>query len=406
MNTYDSLNRIYPYFDVINQYPEKMDIPKYNFYYEADAQHNPSRGPVWTDVYFDPAGQGWMTSCIAPVYNQLNQEFLEGVVGIDITVQDIINEVNQLSIPWEGYAVLVSRAGTILALPQQGEKDWRVQGLTERSYVGVVKWDTFREREFNIYANPLIENLIKGEPNGISHIKLASDKLLSWATIPITGWKIILVAEEARIFEPANTLANHLEQIAWLMIIGMFLFYLVFFYILYLRARNMSLSISEPLKKIDMMVIDIANGKPVQVTDEFAVTELDSTVNGIVVMGQKLECANTDLNNALNEITKKSEQLQTIFDVSPSGYVLINQCADVVLVNRAFSEFTGISQSAALKLTESELITRLAELTELPIDIAKFSNDLFRMKLIWPQLKILLCGAKEIFINNSSEFFR
>ncbi len=33
INTFDSLNRIYPYFDVISQYPAKMDIPSYNFYY-------------------------------------------------------------------------------------------------------------------------------------------------------------------------------------------------------------------------------------------------------------------------------------------------------------------------------------------------------------------------------------
>ena len=44
-----------------------MVIPNYNFYYLADAEHNPSRGVVWTDVYLDPAGQGWMMSAIAPV---------------------------------------------------------------------------------------------------------------------------------------------------------------------------------------------------------------------------------------------------------------------------------------------------------------------------------------------------
>ena len=32
LNTWDSYNRIYPYFDVLSQYAPKMNIPTYNFY--------------------------------------------------------------------------------------------------------------------------------------------------------------------------------------------------------------------------------------------------------------------------------------------------------------------------------------------------------------------------------------
>ena len=54
-----SYNRIYPYFDVITQYEPKMDIPKYNFYYLADQQHNPDKQAVWVkEPYVDPAGAG------------------------------------------------------------------------------------------------------------------------------------------------------------------------------------------------------------------------------------------------------------------------------------------------------------------------------------------------------------
>ena len=43
-------------------------MENYNFYYEADKKHNPKKEPVWTDVYLDPAGKGWMISLIAPIY--------------------------------------------------------------------------------------------------------------------------------------------------------------------------------------------------------------------------------------------------------------------------------------------------------------------------------------------------
>jgi len=148
INTHDSLNRIYPYFDVISQYTAKTDIPSYNFYYEADEKHNPSRGVVWTDAYIDPARRDWMITCSAPVYND---NFLEGVVGVDITIKTIVDEVKALEIPWNGYGVLIDRNGTILALPTLGENDWNVHNMTASDNSVPVMEDTFRPEDYNLY---------------------------------------------------------------------------------------------------------------------------------------------------------------------------------------------------------------------------------------------------------------
>ena len=139
-NSFDSYNRIYPYFDVQKQYPPKMDIPSYNFYYEADERHNPTRRPVWTDAYIDPAGHGWMVSSIAPVWSGPK---LEGVVGIDITLETIINRLMTMDLPWGAYAMLVDRQGRIIALPPQGEKDFALRELTKHQYKTSINADTF-----------------------------------------------------------------------------------------------------------------------------------------------------------------------------------------------------------------------------------------------------------------------
>ena len=119
-NSWDSYNRIYPFFMTPEQYPHDMVIPDYNFYYLADAKHNPERKVAWTDVYLDPAGLGWMMSAVAPVYRG---DFLEGVVGLDITVGQMLGEIGELDVPWQGYAMLVNREHGIMALPAAGEKD-------------------------------------------------------------------------------------------------------------------------------------------------------------------------------------------------------------------------------------------------------------------------------------------
>jgi hypothetical protein len=107
-----------------------MDIPSYNFYYEADATHNPGRGVVWTDAYVDPAGHGWMVSSIAPVWSDGR---LEGVVGIDVTLKTIIDRLLGLQLPWSGYAILVDREGEIIALPPLGEQDFKLREVVSHS---------------------------------------------------------------------------------------------------------------------------------------------------------------------------------------------------------------------------------------------------------------------------------
>jgi len=88
VNTPGDLNRLYPFMEKVwEQYPPDLNMEDYNFFYLADAAHNPGREPVWTGVYLDPAGQGWMLSCIAPVYAG---DALEGVVGLDVTVEKIV----------------------------------------------------------------------------------------------------------------------------------------------------------------------------------------------------------------------------------------------------------------------------------------------------------------------------
>lgn len=146
-NTWDSYNRIYPWFFTLDQYPPDMNIPEYNFYYLADAKHNPGKGTVWTDVYIDPAGQGWMASSIAPVYNQ---DFLEGVVGLDITVGSIVENIQNLSVPWGGYAILTSNSGNIMALPPLGEVDFGVTELTDYSYQQAITEEIFKPDQFNL----------------------------------------------------------------------------------------------------------------------------------------------------------------------------------------------------------------------------------------------------------------
>lgn len=314
-NTYDSLNIIFPYIDVTSQYSTHMNIPTYNFYYEADKAHNPEREVTWTDVYLDPAGHGWIASCIAPVYDK---DFLEGVVGIDVTVSTITEHVLDMNIPWDGYGILVGEDGTILALPGKGEKEWGLSELTDHSYSEAIFEDTFKPEQFNLYKREIFSTFaeqLSENTSGLSTLTLDNDpKIVSWDTIGETGWKLILIVSEKSIYESTNHMGNQLNHIGVLMVAGLICFYIIFFAVLFRRARKLSLNISQPLLAINTMVRSIGEGVYYQKEPEFTVEELEETSRNIIKMGQQLGDAYQELLCTQEELKENQAYQQVLID--------------------------------------------------------------------------------------------
>ena len=116
-NSFDNLNRYYPYIpSAYNIFPANLRMDNYNFYNGAKLENNPEKKLVWTDVYLDPAGQGWMLSAIIPIYNK---DFMEGVTGIDVTVEMIINKFLNFKLPYKGNSFLIDVKGNVIAMPKE-----------------------------------------------------------------------------------------------------------------------------------------------------------------------------------------------------------------------------------------------------------------------------------------------
>lgn len=289
-NSWDSYNHIYPWFFTPDQYPRDMVIPDYNFYYLADAEHNPGRGLVWTDVYLDPAGHGWMMSVIAPVYRE---DFLEGVVGLDITVGGLLEQIGRLQVPWDGYAVLVSDELNIMALPNPGEADFGLSELTRHSYDEAIRRELFKPEDFNLARHAQTRALaqaMRQDDQGVLALELdGRQRLLAWTTIEQTGWHLLTVVDEQQVFARTEALAEHFKRIGYLLIAGLVLFYAVFFGVMWLRARRLSDRLTRPIAGISQMMQEIGRGhwRPDPVASE--IDELERMARDTSTMGVHLE---------------------------------------------------------------------------------------------------------------------
>jgi len=183
-----SLNRIYPYFDVLSQYEAKMDIPSFNFYYLADEKHNPERKSLWlSEPYVDPAGRGWMVSAIAPVYFS---EMLQGVPGIDVT----INAITKRYVLDNPMTMIIDNSGTIVAAQEATINVLSFPPLFDHKYIETIKQDTYRKETYNL--------------------KLSKEENVRKIATGILNEKKVIVETEI-IGEKITVIAAHIPELNW-----------------------------------------------------------------------------------------------------------------------------------------------------------------------------------------------
>ncbi|MEN0108475.1 MAG: response regulator, partial [Pseudomonas sp.] len=302
-NSWDSYNRIYPFFMTPDRYAHDMVIPDYNFYYLADAKHNPQRKVVWTDVYLDPAGQGWMMSAIAPVYTG---DFLEGVVGLDITVGQMVSEIGNLQVPWHGYAVLVSRDQKVIALPAAGEQDFGLNELTEYSYAEAVRREVLKPNDFDLKDRRDLQPLLQAMNSSHSEVKevlLGGRKqLVAWSEIPQTGWRLLVVVDEANIFQATNNLAERYQQLGYLLIAGLLFFYLLFFAWMWRRSRLLTAKLAKPMADVMGMMGELGRGNFKPEPGDIEIDELAFMAEAAQQTGQHLQASEDERHKAQTQL--------------------------------------------------------------------------------------------------------
>jgi signal transduction histidine kinase len=369
--TADQMVRVYPYTDyreTLARVGTDYNPSNYSYYYKANAIHNPARKVIWTDVGVDTSGHGWMISANAPVYPGSGDR-LEGVVGVDITLEHLVKQVRALHLPWNGYGMLVGNDGTILALPAQGERDWGLKELTQHSYQGPVSHDIPKPDTFNLREREggrALGQKITSAQQGLETMLLAGrGKQVAWATVQGTDWKLLVVVDEADIFAEAYELNRRVLRVGLGMIVGLILFYALFFAWLYRKVGRMSTLLAEPLLDLEGMMQRIGQGEYSQPQPAYPIIELQHTGEGLVRMGQALGQSHASLQQARADVEQLNMQLDERIQ---------HRTRELEIANAALSQENAAKQVLIQELqrTQSQLIQseKLASLAHLTSGIA------------------------------------
>jgi Mg-chelatase subunit ChlD/HAMP domain-containing protein len=220
----------------------------------ANAVNNPTKGIVWTDPYFDTVGNGWLISCLGPIYYD---GYFIGDVGIDIQL-DVLNKiVLGVQILETGHAFLINKNGEAVAHPDL--EDVRAQQMAvdeEDIYVDISRLES-NTAEFN----SLVSKMTTGG-RGLSVVEFESGEKQYVAYMPIesTDLSIGVVISEKEI----NALVDETEQkmndttstsVLLIIIIVVVTVLLVIIASVVLAGR-----ITKPIKQLTMMADNITKG--------------------------------------------------------------------------------------------------------------------------------------------------
>lgn len=219
INTKSQITRGMPFIDekyvwvnAIEQFPPDIDLPSFDFYcfrltktfyYLADNIHNPKRVPVWTQLYWDPAGLGWMVSNVAPVYR--GQDDLVGVVGIDITLEKIIGEIINIQLEKTGFAFLMSGTGQAIAFPERASHFLGFNNNLAGDFGNDEEFSFFLTETNNVVFQSIIEQMLAGKHDLTTYTLPSNGQEYFFAYHPIelTNWSVGIVVPIEEVFAPA-----------------------------------------------------------------------------------------------------------------------------------------------------------------------------------------------------------
>lgn len=365
-NTYDNMSRIYPFIDKLyDLFGPNMHMENHNFYFLADQRYNPERKPVWTEVYLDPAGNGWMFSCIVPIYKN---NFLEGVSGIDITIDRLVSNILDIKLPHNAKLFLVDHNGMILGMPKDIEKMMGLAELKNHTYTDPITKTVTKPLEYNIFKNQTTfakhfkDMIEKNKTN--SELSLNGKKYITLQQIVTrTKWKLMIVIDEKKIFSSINELKTFSDRIGYFAIMFMVGFYLIYFYILAKKSLELSKTITKPLRTLNEHTSQISlsnNDIEIVDTDIKEIYELSSNFSK---MAKELDDRTVKLHKEKQQKQEKIKEVELYKDKSVRDHL-------TGLFNRA-----KIEQQLELLYMNFKENKELFSLIYLDIDHFKDIND-------------------------------
>ena len=324
----------------------QSDLRDFSFYYLADETHNPERKPVWTELYWDPAGQGWLISSLAPVY--VGDE-LKGVVGIDITLKKLISEIVAWNSNKYGFSFLISNKGQVIAFPERAAQFFGFKGSLQGEFSPdeAFQFNLLESKDDALSA--IIQKMTRDETGIDTYVSSGSidskktlQYFIAYNPIELTHWSVGVTVPFEEVLTPVeelkataqlqtqNTTEKIDKQSGFLLTI-FFGICTVLVCGIGLTAYLLSNLITQPLNLLIVGARRLGSG---ELTARVDIGGSPSAEDEIHELARTFNQMADDLQTRQESLKKERQLLRTIFETIP-GFIFVKDTQSRFIFNNA-----------------------------------------------------------------------
>jgi signal transduction histidine kinase/HAMP domain-containing protein len=321
-------SRYYPNIGLATISSPDLNIPAQEFFSVVTPAADPSKATKWTSVYDDPAGHGLTITASSPMYNG---GAFSGVMGIDVTLNNIAKNIENYSPIESSYAFLVDNNGRAVALPKQGYLDLLGREPKDKEFGSDLS-------KINGDFGRILKNMRAGE-RGFAPVKSQGTGLyVAYAPVKDTPFSLGIVARQAAMLKVVSDLrgqvnASTRQALYWQFIpVGVAVLLAVWWFgFVYIKR------ITGPIKELTLKTAEVAHGnlnvEPAATTASNELGQLANSFNRMVIelRGSQLKIKEQNQKLLQNEQTRLGASINSLH----VGFIMTDQHKRVILLNGA-----------------------------------------------------------------------
>ncbi|MFN7253460.1 MAG: methyl-accepting chemotaxis protein [Anaerobacillus sp.] len=299
-----------------------------------EASHSPGE-VIWTEPYIDEITKEYVITAAKAIQNSSNK--VMGVIGIDISLDELEALVTNVQVSHNGYPFLFDQSGRALVHPTMRGED-----LSDLSFVN------------EMYQSSL---------NGIIDYNFEEvNRVLIYDSLDTTGWKVGTVYIDKHLKETANGLRNTNVLVSIIIII-----------IAIVITYGISINISRPISNLTKEIHKIANGDLTisftskskdevgQLTESLSkmVSNLKQLIEAVGGSAKTIGFSSENLSAIAEETTASNEEVaRAVTEIANGTTEVASTCEDT---NKRTSELSNLIEDVTTQIINIKQLSNQSE---------------------------------------------
>ncbi|SET08065.1 methyl-accepting chemotaxis protein [Oceanobacillus limi] len=318
---------------------------------------------IWTEPYTDSAtGETVVTAAKAYYHN----DTVAGVVGVDVTINTLLDMIDDITIGETGYAVLYDNSGSYIAHP---ESDYIGKDASQESYYQ--------------------EIMSRGEKGIVQYQFEGDEKVMGFAKNPTTGWTI-----------GGTVYVDEFKEKAQVILIPIAISLVIVLILAILASLGITRRITKPIQKLQETMKEVENGNLVAEVDtkrqdeigqlsasfENMLKQMRQMMQKVATISYSVSEASQTLVASAEENTASANEVATTMEEIASGAAdqseLMEQNTAAAsklsqLINQIEAQSTNIYKESKLMTDASEQgATIIRELRDQSVETGKMTKEM------------------------------